>query len=227
MRNAALIAIIAFFSCHPHAYPSSAEEVFTEYYELGVWGYTEDGYAGSGWGSTIENTRVYVEFLTNFFKENEIKSVVDVGCGAWEFSKTIDWEGIEYLGCDPVESVIDRNIRLYSVPNVFFIQLDLIKDPIPPADLVICKDVLQHLTNDDIQIFLSKIRNVKHCLITNDLSTSPKNSMARRSANWDIPHRGPNRPLDLTKPPFNVKGTKVLTYPLRDHVKQVLYISNP
>jgi SAM-dependent methyltransferase len=220
-------AILALFFSPLFSHQRSAEEVFTEYYELGVWGYTEDGHGGSGWGSSLENTQAYVDFLTKFLKEKEIESVVDIGCGTWEFSQTIDWEGIQYLGCDPVESVIERNVRLYSVPGISFIQHDLINDPLPEADLIICKDVLQHLTNADIQIFLTKIRGVKHCLITNDLSTSPKNSMESRSHNPNIPHRGPNRPLDLTKPPFNVKGTKVLTYPLRDHVKQVLYISNP
>ena len=38
------------------------------------------------------------ETYQQFLKDNAIRSVVDAGCGDWEFSQAIDWTGIDYKG---------------------------------------------------------------------------------------------------------------------------------
>ena len=79
------------------------KESFTRCYDEKLW---EGG--GSGDGSTPEFTRFYREFLYKFMKSNNIRSVTDIGCGDWQFSRLISWE-CNYLGIDLVGSVIKNN----------------------------------------------------------------------------------------------------------------------
>src|SRR5437870_4263480 len=73
----------------------SVEEVFTEIYNQAIWGANEQGEGYSGPGSTMASTVEYRGFLQNFLKEKGIRSVVDLGCGDWEFSQNMDWTGVQ------------------------------------------------------------------------------------------------------------------------------------
>jgi SAM-dependent methyltransferase len=203
----------------------SCEEVFSRIYENGLWGYNEeDGTPSSGWGSWLSSVEPYKKFLEGFLKENAITSVTDVGCGDWIFSRHINWDHITYVGIDVVKSVIERNQKEFSKPNIHFVHQDILQADLPKAELLVCKDVLQHLNNEEVATFLQKLKEYKHCLITNDIVVGDQ---AVGKVNKDLPGPGQNRPLDLTKAPFNLKAEKVLTYQARDdHVKQVLYIKN-
>lgn len=53
---------------------------FEEIYATNEWGH------GSGEGSLPVHTRGYVAFLQAFLAEKNITSVVDMGCGDWQFS---------------------------------------------------------------------------------------------------------------------------------------------
>ncbi len=199
---------------------NAREEAFSYIYEAKVWGCNSDGEGASGGGSVEETTRQYRKFLQDFFAVYEIRSVVDAGCGDWEFSKLIDWRNIHYVGYDIVDSVIKRNQAKYTSGNIHFIHADAINEDLPSADLLICKDVLQHLSNSDILAFLPQLKKYKYCLITNDVD--PR---TLTSSNPDI-QSGGYRQVDLTKPPFFLMGKKVLTFESAYNRKQVLFIKN-
>jgi hypothetical protein len=91
---------------------------------------------------------------------------------------------------------------------------------LPSADLLICKDVLQHLPNEDILLLLPQLKKFKHCLLINDV-----NPMSLTSDNPNCSLVG-YRHLDLTKPPFNLSGQKILTFISVSFTKQILYIKN-
>jgi SAM-dependent methyltransferase len=201
-------------------------EVFSSYYEDRIWGVAEDGDPSSGWGSFPQYAKPYMDYLVNFIQTNQIHSVVDLGCGSWEFSRYIDWSNVNYIGVDAAQSMIELDQMKLGSDNITFIHGDILTMDLPEGELMVCKDVLQHLQNADIATFLSRIGKYRHCLITNDLAISKTDSMELTESNRENRERGENRPLDLTKPPFNVKGSKVLNYPNGDHIKQVLYIRN-
>ncbi len=213
----ALLLTVCFFSALHADY---FEDIFTDVYNRGEWGRNEEGQGHSGEGSTEENTRIYRCFLEQFLASKQIKSVVDLGCGDWQFSKLINWDGINYTGIDVVKHVIDKNQALYSAPNINFIHSNGLFN-LPEADLIICKDVLQHLPNEIIALFLPQLSRYKHCLITNCVNPDSLTS--------DNPNIFPGhyRLLDLTKPPFNIPGRKILTFIAGSTTKQVLYIYNP
>src|SRR5689334_20558292 len=81
---------------------ASTRDVFTGIYGRGTWGTNDAGVGTSGAGSTLQATAVYRAFLQQFLKDHAIRSVVDAGCGDWEFSQAIDWTGIDYRGFDIV-----------------------------------------------------------------------------------------------------------------------------
>jgi hypothetical protein len=116
--------------------------------------------------------------------------------------------------------VIEENKKKFSSSKIKFIHLDAIRSELPKADLLICKDVLQHLPNEDIKIFLRKLKNFKHCLICN--SVDPK---FLTGSNKNIEY-GSYRSIDLSKPPFSMKGEKVFIYKAGNFTNQVFYIKN-
>lgn len=193
---------------------SEPEAIFTQIYSMGSW--DESGFSLSG--SQVEITQEYMEYLQNFLKENKISSVVDLGCGDWAFSRYIDWEGIDYLGIDIVQSVIDRNQQLFSKQNVRFIHTDALNIDLPEADLLLCKDLFQHLPNYAILQILEQTGKYKHCLITNYVD-----QRTLSSHNRDIAVGG-YRPIDLAALPFNARGEKVLTFYAGVGPKQTFHI---
>lgn len=123
-------------------YPNEFEDV----YRLGGF----DG-EGSGVGSKAKYCWDYVTFLQQFLAKHSVRSVLDVGCGDWQFSQFIDWTGINYTGMDVVRQVIDSNRDKFDYPRIKFVYGDALVDEIPPADLLIVKDVIHHLKHKDVQ----------------------------------------------------------------------------
>jgi len=191
--------------------------IFTNIYKNGVWGINKAGIGSSGYGSTLENTVSYRAYLENFISNENIESVVDIGCGDWEFSQHVDWNECNYIGYDVVKSVIENNNKSHSNQSIKFINENFLDADLPAADLLICKDVLQYLSNEEILAFLPQLKKFKHCLITNDY-----NPMA--NINTEV---GGYRPLDLTKPPFNMNGQNSLLFSVGPTKKQIFYLNNP
>jgi SAM-dependent methyltransferase len=175
----------------------SHRRVFNRYYRENVW----IG-GGSGTGSTVENTRGYREFLQAFMPAKNIRSVLDLGCGDWQFSQHVSWDGIDYLGVD-VAPVVIKNAHRFASNSVKFAELDGSTDELPAADLLIAKDVFQHWRTDEILRFLPRLARFKYALITNGCDEQGINSDIRA---------GQCRPLDMSRPPFSLRGKTVLRY---------------
>jgi SAM-dependent methyltransferase len=203
--------------CKPST-PAAVTKAFTEIYDDKVWGEGSAGQGTSGGGSTLEATVVYRAYLQQFMKDHGVTSVVDAGCGDWEFTSAMDWTGIDYTGFDVVASVIAEDQKKYGAPNIKFQTADIVRTDLPAADLLICKDVLQHLPTEDVLAFLAQLPKYKDVLLTD---TVDKHTLT--AENHDI-QPGQFRPLDPTQPPFSVPGLKVLTYFDGSHMHQVLWI---
>jgi SAM-dependent methyltransferase len=221
--SVSLQALIIFFSLivtqfeFSVASEQSIEDAFTNIYKNKKWGCNEFGEGSSGPGSTLEMTEPYRFLLQDFLNSSNIQSVVDVGCGDWEFSRAINWTGIDYRGYDVVKSVIQHNQERYSAANIQFFLENALTFELPSADLLICKDVLQHLPNEDIHNFIQQLHKYKYCLLTNDIFP-PYTNLDRQL------NRGGFGKLDLTQPPFSLNGIYVLSF--CHGIKKVLFIDN-
>jgi SAM-dependent methyltransferase len=170
---------------------------FNRIYAEGVWGRDVAGKGTSGSGSTVAITREYRAFVEDFMRKQHITSVVDAGCGDWTFSSTMDWGDASYLGIDIASDVIAANRERYETATIKF-QVGDITENLPSADLLISKDVLQHLSNQLVQKFIrNNLRTGKYrwVILTND----------RGKQNQDI-ESGGYRAIDLAAPPFDVLG---------------------
>jgi hypothetical protein len=152
------------------------EEVFTNIYENKIWGDNcNPEYNGtSGGGSDIDyNKNTYVKFLKKFIIDNNIKNVVDLGCGDFRCGKLIyDDLDVLYTGYDTYKKVIDYNSKQYLLPKYSFMHLDFYnkKESIINGDMCILKDVIQHWSLDNIYNFLDYLieyKKFKYILICN------------------------------------------------------------
>src|SRR3954447_2045939 len=104
---------------------------FEEIYKTNEWGF------GSGHGSLYRHVHEYCRLIERFIREHHITSVVDVGCGDWQFSRHIDWGGCHYTGCDVVGSVVELNRQRFTSPNLTFQKVSGDPSDLPSGDLMI------------------------------------------------------------------------------------------
>lgn len=127
-------------------------------FDLAFRGHMWGGQSVSGPGSDLPATESLRPRLAFLFRQLGITSLCDVPCGDFHWLKEVDLEGIRYIGCDIVSSLIAQNVERYGSEDRSFQQLDIVNEVPPKADLVLCKDILLHLTNAEITDMLRNIR---------------------------------------------------------------------
>jgi hypothetical protein len=152
------------------------EAVFTNVYENKTWG-DNSGYiykGSSGPGSDLNyNKDTYIPYLKNFILKNNIKNIVDLGCGDFICGKLIyDDLDVLYTGYDTYKKVVEYNLKQIPLPKYVFIHLDFFnnKERIINGDLCILKDVIQHWSLESIHTFLDYLienKKFKYILICN------------------------------------------------------------
>jgi SAM-dependent methyltransferase len=177
-------------------------EVFRRLYEDdgSTWG------KGSGAGSSPYHTIEYRGFIDKFIRMNNVASIVDIGCGDWQFSRFLNLDGVRYTGLDVVASVIERVAKKYASETIRFGLMPEDWSQLPPADLLLLKDVLQHVPDAEIRRFRDiAFPKYKTCLITNSYRklNTPRNVDIRP---------GGFRCLDLQAPPYSLRGSYVLEF---------------
>lgn len=191
------------------------QSVFSEIYKTHSWG----GGSISGPGSDVEKVGAYIKVLESLLEARpEIRKIVDVGCGDWAFSRHINWGSRDYTGIDLVPDLIGYLNKTYGAPTRRFKALNAVEDDLPPGDLLIMKDVLQHLSNRSIHQVLKKITAFRYVLLTNDIKRLrhlpfPLHfvKFSRLKANVDIEDGG-YRPVKLKKAPFNLRANKLTEF---------------
>lgn len=188
----------------------SVAETFSEIYEKNVWGGAK-GEFYSGEGSTRKYSERYAESIRKFIAENDVKSVVDLGCGDFRVASKFVSGDFHYTGCDVVSSLVEHLNSKFAGRNTEFRCVNIVEDELPDGDLCLIRQVLQHLSNAEIESILQKARKYKYLIVTEHYP-HPK---AAAVPNLDIPH-GPDMRLHfdsavyLDKPPFNLQNIKLL-----------------
>jgi hypothetical protein len=142
---------------------------------LGLW---ESGETVSGVGSTLHNTVGVRRIILRVLKDYKIQSVLDAPCGDFNwFSNLLDIQSrIDYLGVDIVEELIEKNKLTYGSATIGFRYFNLASDvkKLPRADLIICRDLLVHLSLNDCRKVLQKFKRSgsDYLLITHFVSSS-------------------------------------------------------
>jgi SAM-dependent methyltransferase len=166
--------------------------VFSEIYEKNLWGSKE---SKSGTGSSLFITSRLRDELVHLLIKYDIKSVLDIPCGDFNWMQYVDFADIEYTGADIVPQLIEENKRTF--PGVNFKVLDAVSDDLPEVDLIIARDMLGHLSDQNIYRALQNFKRSKskYLLVT----TFTKD----RDCNFDIKD-GQWRPFNLMIDPYNL-----------------------
>jgi len=195
----------------------SNAEVFDGIYKNHRWGTNPDASDGisSGSGSFAQNTRSYEDLVYAYAAKHGIRTIVDVGCGDFQVSKRILNRlpaSVDYTGLDVAQVVVDRNNALFGNERTRFVQHDAALENVPPADLVLIREVMQHLPNADIKKMLANLDPASHILATNTVA------IRARKINMDLPPGSASRAglgsgLALDQPPFNCRVEELLRVP--------------
>jgi Methyltransferase domain len=199
------------------------EDIFSDVYKKNTWG-GDPGTFYSGSGTDHPNVVLYIEHLVEFIQSRNIHSIVEIGCGDFTImQEVLERVHVHYTGADIVPDLIRHHQETYGNEKRKFIQLNAAKDDLPVADMIIIRQVLQHLSNDDIQKILPKFSKYKYAYITEHLPVTD-----------DVEHNldkitGPhirmrvNSGVFIDKPPFNCKNVSVLfEYRQDDKLKRKL-----
>jgi len=183
----------------------TASDVFTQVYDQQMWGKGEETRFFSGLGSGPEAAHPYASFVRAFMARYSARTVVDLGCGDFRVGSLIAIDCDRYIGIDVVEALIRDNSSRHGSEKIEFKALDITTDTLPPADLCLIREVLQHLSNAQIRAVLSRVRQYPYVLITD---IQPDDA-ARYRVNKDKVHGPSSRimhgsVLRLDQPPFSV-----------------------
>lgn len=206
----------------------SAEDVFTDIYLQGKWGKGDTPFF-SGTGSIEETYRPYIQFMQDFIRKHQIKTVVDLGCGDFRVGRHLAQQpDLNYTGCDIVRPLIEYNQKTFGNANIQFLQRNMITDELPDGDLCIIRQVFQHLSNDSILKVLPKLKKYRYVVIAD-----AQPDMDKQKINRDIPNFSGTRAvvhgtgLWLESSPFHLPITTLHSYTLNtgddEYLRMILY----
>lgn len=166
-------------------------EVFTEIYRRNIWGYQE---TASGGGSTLHYTEGLRETLPKLIGDLNVRTLLDLPCGDFHWMSEVNLPITHYIGSDIVPRLVENARIRYGRPEREFRTLDLCKDALPQADLLLCRDCLMHLSEEMIFLALANIirSDIKYLLITT-YPDGPNRSI--RIGDWF--------PINLCAAPYN------------------------
>jgi hypothetical protein len=170
--------------------------VFEHIYENNLWG---DAESVSGSGSNLAGTAKVRGELPHLISTLGVASMLDAPCGDFHWMKDLKIGEMlrAYYGVDIVRPLIAENQRKYASDTVKFLCLDVVKDALPRADLILCRHLLIHLCLTDS---LAVIRNFKKSGAKFLLITTQEDVAENR----EILFTGSFRPLNIERPPFSL-----------------------
>ena len=173
---------------------------FSNIYRKSIWG-GKDKYEGrskSGSGSSLEVTSNLRLKLVDIIKRYNIKTFLDAPCGDMKWMEEILDYIENYIGVDIVNDIVEENKRKFiGFNNIKLKCVDLLQDDIDKADLIFCRDCIQHLSNLEAQLLINNMikSGSKYLLISTHSNESNDNRYKEKYSQA--------KALNLEKPPFN------------------------
>lgn len=122
----------------------NAAQVFQKIHDEKGWHSQE---SVSGWGSELKNTAQIIRELPGLLGRYGVRSMLDAPCGDFNWMRHVNLDGIDYIGADIVQTLVTANQATWTSPSRRFVHLDLLRDPLPDADLILCRDCLFHFSH--------------------------------------------------------------------------------
>lgn len=151
--------------------PRYNTDIFTKIYQKNLWGGNKGEYF-SGSGSHNPFIIGYIKVITDFILKNNVESIIEIGCGDFNVSYKLlnELEALShhytYTGYDVVKPLVAINRSRYAGPTINFVNKDACTGIIKSGDLLIIRQVLQHLNNKSIQQIVTKFSNYKYIIFS-------------------------------------------------------------
>jgi len=209
--------------------PWPTKKAMQQIYDQNLWGSNnKDFYSGFGSHNPAIVTPyvdVVKQFLTSF---DEQITVCDLGCGDFNVGKQFVNDIKKYIAVDIVESLINYNMQNFKAERLEFRCLDIAKDTLPKTDCALIRQVLQHISNSEIQEILPKLYAYQYIILTEHLplgNFEPNKDIISGQGIRIKKQSG----LDILKAPFNFKvkeKKELLSFELENGkgvIKTILY----
>ncbi len=148
----------------------------------------------SGPGSSLAQTSELRRCLPLLIEELGIESLLDAPCGDFNWMQHVSLGGRRYIGVDVHGETVARNRWRHARPDRSFHQLDLMRDPLPRAHAILCRDLLPHLSFAQAFQVLRNFASSGASYLLTTTFTQPRQNRETSHAVW--------RPLNLSLPPF-------------------------
>jgi len=174
------------------------KEVFTEVFTINDWSSAE---SHSGMGSTLQYTTNTRKGLPLIWSKYNIKKVLDIGCGDFNWMKEIVHSLDYYKGTDVVEAITNLNKERYEEKGkIEFKTCDITEGcnyKRTEFNAIILKDVLVHFPTYVVIEVLNRIKStgIKYVFITH---------FTEIKINSDITAFGQWRPLNMSLSEFGL-----------------------
>lgn len=187
--------------------PAIMKEVFSDIYRRRAFG--EDCESVSEPGSSVARTSSFRDAIPVLLKELNVRTLLDAGCGDFNWMKLVSLDLERYIGVDVVSELISENQRQHGNATRTFLNLDISREKLPKVDLILSRDCLVHFSFRDVS---AAIENFKESGSTYLLTTT----FTCFNRNTDI-ETGGWRYLNLQTSPFNFPDPLKLVEENREH----------
>jgi hypothetical protein len=157
--------------------------------------------ARSGGGASFDQAAAVLRQLEALIEQLDVRTLLDVPCGDFAWMQHLRSD-VRYIGGDVLPELVVENERRWSGPRRRFVVIDILKDDLPDAELLLCRDCLVHFSFDDIG---AALRNISRSRCRWLLATTFPDC----ATNEDIV-TGDWRPVNLERPPFNLPPPQLL-----------------
>ncbi len=210
--------------------PWPTKDAMEQVYDQGLWGRSEQHIFYSGEGShdptiVVPYIRAMVDFLESF--ESPL-TVCDLGCGDFEIGRQLLPYTTRYIAVDIVQKLIDHH-RIYdAAKQLEFHCLDIAEDVLPDADCAILRQVLQHLSNQEVGQVLLKLEKYRYVVLTEHIPAGVFEANKDIISGQGIRLKKKSG-LDITAVPFAIKFKEkkelvsVLLAPKKGKIVTTLY----
>lgn len=200
---------------------SHRRQTFQEIFEKKDWPAKDPSYPGlqsSGPGALLKNSQRAIAVLHSLITRLKSHlgkhkiSLLDVPCGdlQWMSKFLATRSDIIYTGADIIPDIIQHHQKAFSrIPKARFIQLDIVDAPLNQSyDLVLVRDLLQHLWQADAMKVLQRLSDTRSRFL---LATTFPDTTTNQEVEKDA--LGSRRSqYNLELPPFLLPPPVCMTY---------------
>lgn len=192
----------------------SVAEAFDEIYRREYW---KQGASLSGVGSEGEWVQRYCQLVEKLAKQLGLRTAVDAGCGDFNVGRELAPSFRAYTALDVSGFIIRRNKATFAnLGNVEFRESNLIEEIPPRVDIVMIRQVLQHLTNEQITRILRNVEasRSRYLLVAEEQPSHdgfiPNRDLGSHSV---LTRLDAGSAVDITAPPFSRVARLLATFP--------------